>query len=175
MIFQPTKINGLYIIETRFTSDERGYFGRVFCKDENEKNKINFNIVQANRSLSREKGTLRGMHFQTEPMAETKMVQCIRGSVYDVAIDLRPDSPTYKQWVGQELSEKNQKIFLIPQGFAHGFQTLEENSELLYFMSEFYSAEHAAGVRYNDPAFAISWPLPVSVVSKRDQAWPLLE
>lgn len=170
MKFKETKLKGLYIIEPEIHFDDRGYFARIFCKQELSKTGIDFNIVQANRSLNKKQGTIRGMHFQKPPKAENKIIQCIKGKIYDVAIDLRQDSPTYGEWVAEELSEENKKMFLIPKGFAHGFQTLTDNCEILYFMSEFYSPQYESGVRWNDPFFNIKDP----VVSEKDKNWPLI-
>ena len=174
MIFKKTKIEGLYIIELEAREDERGWFVRNFCKEELQKANLEFEIVQANLSLTKSKGSIRGMHFQKEPMSEGKIVQCLKGSVYDVAIDLRPNSSTYGKWEAVELSEENKRMFLIPKNFAHGFQTLTDNCELQYFMSESYSPEHASGVRYNDPLFNIEWPLIVTTLSEKDRVWPLI-
>ena len=173
MKFIETKIKGLYVIEPEPRIDERGYLMRVFCEDELKKQGINFKIVQASQTLTKEKNTLRGMHFQTGPKAEDKIVRCTRGKVFDVAIDLRQNSTTFGQWVGEELSEDNKKMFLIPKGFAHGFQTLTDNCELLYFMSEFYSGEHASGVRFDDTLFNITWPLSNPFTAEKDKNWPL--
>jgi len=170
MKFKETKLKGLYIIEPEIHFDDRGYFARIFCKQELSKTGIDFNIVQANRSLNKKQGTIRGMHFQKPPKVEDKIIQCIKGKIYDVAIDLRQDSPTYGEWVAEELSEENKKMFLIPKGFAHGFQTLTDNCEILYFMSEFYSSQYESGVRWNDPFFNIKDP----VVSEKDKNWPLI-
>lgn len=175
MIFHKTKIEGLYIIEPELRVDERGYFARVFCKEEFSKIGFNFEIVQINRSLSERGGTLRGMHFQKPPKAEDKIIQCLKGAIYDVAVDLRKDSPTYGQWVAEELSENNKKIFFIPKGFAHGFQTLTDNCEVLYFMSEFYSLEYGSGVRWDDPFFNIKWPIKPTIISDKDKNWPLTQ
>jgi dTDP-4-dehydrorhamnose 3,5-epimerase len=173
MIFQKTKFEGLFVIEPEIKTDERGSFARYFCKEELAKTGINFNIVQISRSFTNQKGTLRGMHFQKEPKAENKIVQCIKGAVYDVVIDLRQASETYSQWFAIELSEENKKMLLIPKGFAHGLQTLTDNCEVQYFMSEFYSPENATGVRFDDPFFKIKWPLPNPLLSDKDQNWPL--
>ena len=174
MIFKKTKIEGLYIIEPELKIDERGYFARIFCQEEFKKIGFNFTIVQMSRSLTRKKGTIRGMHFQKEPKAEDKIVCCLKGAIFDVAIDLRKNSSTYGQWAAEELTEENKKMFLIPKGFAHGFQTLTDNSEILYFMSEFYSPEYAGGVRWNDPFFNIKWPIKNPILSEKDKNWPLL-
>lgn len=176
MKIKETKIKELYIIEPELKVDERGYFARIFCKKELKKIGFDIEIVQINRSLTKKKGTIRGMHFQKYPKAEDKIVQCIRGTIYDVAIDLRKVSQTYGKWVAQVLTENNKKMFLIPKGFAHGFQTLTDNCEVLYFMSEFYSPEHASGVRWNDPFFNISWPIKnPTVISEKDKNWPLIK
>ncbi len=156
--------------------DERGFFTRIFCADEFVKHSISFNIVQANRSFTKEKGVIRGLHFQLPPKTEDKLVQCISGSFFQVVVDLRQNSSTRGKWVSVELSETNQKAIFVPKGCATGIQTLSENCGLLYFMSEFYSAEHTSGARYDDPKFGIQWPLlPPTLVSDKDKAWPLIE
>ena len=174
MIFEKTKIEGLYIIEPELKNDERGYFGRFFCKKELAKIGVDFDIVQINRSLNAKKGTIRGIHFQKHPKSEDKIVQCISGAFYDVAVDLRKDSPTYGQWVGIDITQDNKKMFLIPKGCGHGFQSLEDNSEMLYFLSEFYSPEYESGVRYNDPFFNIKWPIKNPLLFEKDKNWPLV-
>jgi dTDP-4-dehydrorhamnose 3,5-epimerase len=175
MIFKKTKIEGLYLIEPEPKTDERGSFARIFCKDKLAKEGINFDIVQINQSLTKKRGTIRGMHFQKEPKSEGKIVQCLKGKIYDVVIDLRKKSSTYGQWIGEELTEDNKKMIFIPKGFAHGFQTLSDNCEVQYFMSEFYSAEHASGVRWNDPFFNIKWPEKTQIISEKDKNWPLIK
>lgn len=175
MKFKETKLKGLYVIEPEIHFDERGYFARIFCKQELSKIGIDFNIVQVNRSLNKKQGIIRGMHFQKPPKAEDKIIQCIKGKIYDVAIDLRQDSPTYGEWVAEELSEENKKMFLIPKGFAHGFQTLADSCEILYFMSEFYSPQYESGVRWNDPFFNIKWPIKDPILSEKDKNWPLIK
>jgi len=175
MKFQKTKIDGLYIIEPELRTDERGYFGRIFCKEELARIGFGFEAVQANRSSNNRKGMIRGMHFQNPPKAEDKIVQCLKGEIYDVAVDLRENSSTYGQWVGEELNEDNKKMFLIPKGFAHGFQTLTDDSEVLYFMSEFYSSEHASGIRWDDPFLNIQWPMQDPFLSEKDKNWPLIK
>jgi len=175
MIFHKTKIDGLYIIEPELKFDERGYFARIFCEKELVKNGINFKIVQINRSLNKKRGTIRGMHFQKWPKAEGKIVQCTQGAIYDVAIDLRKNSPTFGKWESIELTEENKKMFLIPKGFAHGFQTLTDNCELLYFMSEFYYSDYSSGVRWDDPFFNIKWPIKNPIISEKDKNWPLIK
>lgn len=175
MKFQKTKIKGLYIIEPELKIDERGGFRRIFCQKEFSKIGIEFKIVQVNQSFNQKRGTLRGMHFQKEPKAEDKIVQCLRGAIYDVALDLRRGSPSFGQWIAEELDEKNKKMIYIPKGFAHGFQTLTNNCEILYFMSEFYSPKHSSGVRWNDPFFNIKWPIKPKVISEKDKNWPLMK
>ena len=175
MIFHKTKIEGLYIIEPELKTDERGYFARVFCKKELTKIGFNFEVIQINRSLNKKKGIIRGMHFQKAPKAEDKIVQCLNGAIYDVAVDLRQGSPTYGQWVAEELTEDNKKMFLIPKGFAHGFQSLKDNSEILYFLSELYSPEYESGVRWNDPFLNIKWPIKNPLLLERDKNWPLIQ
>jgi dTDP-4-dehydrorhamnose 3,5-epimerase len=173
MIIRETKLKGLYIIELEPKNDERGYFARVFCEEELKKNSLQFNIVQINQTLTKKKGTVRGMHFQRPPKAEHKIVQCLKGSIFDVAIDLRKNSPTYGQWIAEKLTADNKKIFLIPKGFAHGFQTLTDNCEVQYLMSEFYSPEQASGVHWKDPFFNIQWPIKNPILSERDRMWSL--
>lgn len=174
MIFNPAPLAGSFVIELAPFADERGWFGRYYCKREFEKIGHHKEWVQMNHSASHKKGTLRGMHFQLSPFREIKMVRCIAGSVFDVIIDLRKDSKTYLQWFGVELSAENKKALYIPEGFAHGFQCLTDNCELLYHHSEFYKPEAESGIRYDDPLINISWPLPVTVISTRDAGHPLL-
>jgi len=175
MKFIETKIKGLYIIEPELKQDERGYFTRVFCKEELGKIGFDFSIVQINRSLNKKSGMIRGMHFQKSPKSEDKIVQCIKGAIYDVAVDLREDSLTYGEWVSAELSEDNKRMFLIPKGFAHGFQSLKDNSEILYFLSEFYSPDYQGGVRFDDPFLNIEWPIGNPFLLERDKNWPLIK
>lgn len=174
MKFIKTKLKDLYIIEPEPFEDDRGRFYRILCKNELKEIGHTKEIVQINHSLTTQKGVIRGMHFQYPPKAEIKLVKCINGKVFDVAIDLRKNSPTFLQWHGEIISAKNLKIMYIPEGFAHGFQTFEENSELLYFHTEFYSSEHEGGVRYDDPLIDIEWPLEVSDLSERDKNHKLL-
>lgn len=174
MKFIETDIKDLFIIEPEPFEDDRGKFYRIFCLNELKEIGHTKKIVQANQSLSKQKGTIRGMHFQYPPKVEIKIVKCINGSVFDVTIDLRKKSPTFLQWYGVILSAENMNIMYIPEGFAHGFQTLENNSELLYFHTEFYSPEYEAGIRYNDPAIKIKWPLEITNISKRDREHELI-
>ena len=168
MIFKETKLKGAYIIEIEPIEDERGFFARSFCAEEFEKYGLNPYIAQCNISYNQKKGTLRGIHYQVAPHAEAKLVRCTRGAIYDVALDLRKDSPTFKQWVATELSANNHRMFYIPEGIAHGFQTLEDHTEVFYQMSEFYHPESVRGVRWNDPLFGIEWPLSKPIFSHRD-------
>lgn len=172
MIFRPTILNGVYIIEQEPREDERGYFSRIFAKEEFEGAGIHFEIVQASHSFTKNKGTIRGMHFQKAPKAEDKIVQCLRGKIYDVVVDLRSTSPTFGKWISEELSEDNGKMFFIPKGCAHGFQTLTGNCLVQYFMNEFYSPKHVSGVRWDDPHLNIKWLLADPILSERDNNWP---
>lgn len=174
MKIKQTPLQDAFVIEPEPFRDDRGLFARVFCQQELRDILHDKNIVQINHSLTRQKGALRGMHFQYRPKSEIKMVKCLRGSVFDVMIDLRQDSSTLLKWHGEVLSSENMKMMYIPEGFAHGFQTLEENCELLYLHTEFYSPEHEGGVRYDDPAVNISWTLVATDISAKDQGYPLL-
>ena len=174
MKIKQTPLQDALVIEPEPFRDERGLFARVFCQNELRNILCDKNIVQINHSLTRQKGAIRGMHFQYQPKAEIKMVKCLRGSAFDVMIDLRSDSSTFLNWHGERLSAENMKMMYIPEGFAHGFQTLEPNSELLYLHTEFYSPEHEGAVRYNDPKIGIKWPLEATDISSRDQNHPLL-
>jgi dTDP-4-dehydrorhamnose 3,5-epimerase len=167
--FRETKLAGAFIVELEKHEDERGFFARSWCQQEFELHRLNPRTVQCNVSFNKLKGTLRGMHYQVAPCAEAKLVRCTRGSIYDVIIDLRPDSPTYKQHIGEVLNADNYKALYVPEGFAHGFQTLEDDSEVFYQMSEFYSLQHQRGLRYNDLAFGITWPISATVMSDRDR------
>jgi dTDP-4-dehydrorhamnose 3,5-epimerase len=168
MIFRPTPLAGSYLIELTPNSDHRGWFARTYCKNEFTQIGHTKEFVQMNQSYTREKGALRGMHFQRTPNREIKLVRCISGAVYDVIVDLRAGSPTFGKWFGAELSATNKKMMYVPEGFGHGFQTLQEDSELLYLVSEFYAPGVEGGVRYDDPMLNIQWPLPVSDISEKD-------
>lgn len=159
------------MLEPEMRKDNRGYFTRVFGKDELKKSSLKYNIVQINRSLTKEKGMIRGMHFQKFPKQEDKIVQCLQGSVFDVAIDLRPRSKTYGKWIGKVLSAEKMNMLLIPKGFAHGFQALEKNCVVQYFVSEYYSPKHERGIRWNDKKFNIEWPIKKVIVSEKDSSW----
>lgn len=172
MKFTPTPLAGAYLIDLEKREDERGFFARSFCQKEFHKHGLEPQFVQMNHSLSLPKGTLRGLHYQLAPMEEVKVVRCIRGSIWDCILDLRGNSPTYGRWYGTELSARNYTMLYVPKGFAHGFITLEDSSELLYQVSQFYSAELERGVRWNDPAFQIQWPMEPKVISDRDRAHP---
>ena len=175
MKFIETKLKGLYLIEPEPFRDFRGYFGRIYCKNELDVINNDIEIVQINRSLTKKKGTIRGMHFQYPPKAEIKIISCFSGSVFDVAIDLRRGSPTFLHWHAEELSSENMKMIYIPKGFAHGFQALEDNCELLYLHSEFYSKEHESGIRFNDKKVNIKWPLEITEISERDNHHQLID
>lgn len=168
MIFLPTYLTGSYEIKLTPHEDNRGWFARFFCKDEFENIGHKKEWVQMNHSFTRNKGAVRGMHYQNLPYAEIKIVRCIAGAVFDVIIDMRKKSETFLQWYGAELSASKKNMLYIPEGFAHGFQTLEGDCELIYLHSEFYKPESESGLRYDDPAVKISWPLPVSEISNRD-------
>ncbi|MEM1272090.1 MAG: dTDP-4-dehydrorhamnose 3,5-epimerase [Bacteroidota bacterium] len=175
MIFTPTPLAGCFIIDVERRGDERGFFGRAWCKEEFEAHGLKANLAQANVSFSAMKGTLRGMHFQKTPHEETKVVRCTKGAVYDVAIDLRPDSPTHRQWVGVELTEENRRMLFVPERFAHGFITLTDDAEVFYLVTAAYAPGHEGGLRHDDPAFGIDWPGEVTVMSDKDRAWPLYD
>jgi dTDP-4-dehydrorhamnose 3,5-epimerase len=172
MKFTETVLTGAYVIDIEVHEDHRGYFGRAWCSEEFEKRDLATCMVQGNVSFNHKKGTLRGMHYQLQPHCEVKLVRCVRGCIYDVIIDLRPDSKTYKQWFGVELSAHNRRMLYVPEGFAHGFQTLEDASEVNYLVSEFYTPGHERGLRFDDPAFAIRWPDTAErIISQKDQSW----
>ena len=168
MIFNETPLKGAFTIELDKRGDDRGFFARLFCINEFDAVGLDRNIVQINNSLSAMKGTLRGMHYQLEPKAETKIVRCIRGALYDVILDLRQDSPSFGQWFGAELTAENRRMMYVPKGFAHGFLTLEANTEAFYMVTEFYAPEMERGIRWNDPRFRIEWPLEPAVISEKD-------
>lgn len=174
MKFTETKIKGLYIIDFELKKDKRGFFFEAFTKGELTKKGLYFNIVRIGQSMTNKKGIIRGMHFQASPKAEIKIVQCLKGKIYDVAVDLRKNSSSYGAWVAVVLTEKDKKMFYIPKGFAHGFETLTNNCEVQYFVSEVYSPEDASGVRFNDPFLNIVWPIKSPHLLKRDKNWPLL-
>lgn len=171
MIFTETKLQGAYLIEPERREDERGFFARVYCQDEFTAHGLHTAFVQCNISYNNRRGTLRGMHYQAEPHGEVKVVRCTQGVIYDVLVDLRPESPTFKEWAGFELSAANRHLLYIPVGVAHGFQTLTDESEVFYMMGAFYHPESARGVRWDDPAFGIVWPLDVAQISSKDSGY----
>lgn len=170
-----TKLEGVFIIEPKFFGDHRGWFMESYSKIKFEENGININFVQDNHSLSAKKGTIRGLHFQINPMAQTKLVRCTKGRILDVAVDIRKGSPTYKQWISVELSEENKKQLLIPKGFAHGFLTLTDNVEVQYKVDEYYSPKHDRSIRYDDPDIGIDWGIDNPILSEKDLKAPLLK
>jgi dTDP-4-dehydrorhamnose 3,5-epimerase len=172
MIFTATKLAGAYIIEPETIADNRGFFARSWCEKEFAVQGLNSQLVQCNISFNHCRGTVRGMHYQASPYGECKLVRCTAGSIYDVIIDLRPDSATYTQWCGVELTAANRQALYIPEGLAHGFQTLTDETEVLYQMSEFYHPESARGVRWDDPQFQINWPIVDITISDRDRQYP---
>lgn len=173
MIFKELALSGAYIIELEKFEDDRGFFAETFNRKICEKNGLGFSVAQCNISFNTQRGTLRGMHFQLPPFDEIKIVQCIRGAVFDVIVDLRQDSPTYCKWVGTNLTEENRKQAYVPKGFAHGYMTLKNNSEVMYLVSEFYEPKNARGVRWNDPIFGIRWPITSDlIINERDAKYP---
>lgn len=172
MKFTESILKGAFVIEPERVEDERGFFARTFCRREFEAHRLNPDLAQCSISFNRKRGTLRGMHYQAPPHAETKIVRCTRGAIHDVILDLRPQSPTFRRWVAVELSAENRLMLYISEGLAHGFQTLADATEVSYQMSEFYSLDHARGLRWNDPAFAIAWPISATIISERDQSHP---
>ena len=171
MRFIQTNLKGAYILEPEKLEDERGFFARTWCQQEFTDLGLDTELVQCSISFNKKKGTLRGMHWQLPPYAETKLVRCTKGAIYDVIVDLRKDSPTFLQWIAAELTAENRKALYVPKGFAHGFQTLEDNTEVLYQISEFYAPDYARGFRWNDPTFQINWPLEVSTISIKDKEY----
>jgi dTDP-4-dehydrorhamnose 3,5-epimerase len=173
MIFTPTELDGAFLIDLERREDERGFFARTWCADELGGHGLNTRLVQANMSWNPHKGTVRGMHFQRAPHAEVKVIRCTRGAIYDVIIDLRLDSATYKSWIGVNLNAVSGRSLYVPEGFAHGFQTLTAHSEVHYLVSEYYTPEAEGGVRWNDPAFGIEWPNSENpLLSDKDRSWP---
>ena len=175
MLFKETKLKGVFVVELELIKDDRGFFACSWSPEEFEKQGLNPRLSQCNISFNNRSGTLRGMHFQEKPYEEAKLVRCTRGAMYDVAVDLRPDSPTRYQWVAFELTANNRRMLYIPEGFAHGYQTLDDDTEIFYQMSETYHPEVARGLRWDDPHLAIDWPLDVAVISKRDLEFELIK
>jgi dTDP-4-dehydrorhamnose 3,5-epimerase len=172
MIFKETKLPGAFLIEIDPLHDQRGFFARTWCSLEFSERGLNPNLVQCSISYNYKKGTLRGMHFQNPPYEETKLVRCTRGRIFDVIVDLRSASSTYEQWFGVELSAEDRNMLYVPEGFAHGFQTLEDCTEVSYQISQFYHSDHARGFKYDDASFGIQWPLPVASISEKDSCYP---
>jgi dTDP-4-dehydrorhamnose 3,5-epimerase len=175
MIFTETELAGAFIVDLAPHEDDRGFFARLFCQAEFAARGLKPLVAQANIGSNRRRGTVRGMHFQFPPSAETKYVRCVRGAVLDVIVDLRSESPTYLQHIAVELSAGNQRGIYVPERFAHGYQTLEDDTDTIYMMGEFYTQGMAGGLRHNDPVLGLRWPLPVEVISERDRNWKLLE
>ncbi len=172
MKFLPTTLRGAWKIALSEFTDERGFFARTFCAETFISHGLESNFIQHSMSFSHKRGTIRGMHFQIAPHAEVKLVRCLRGAVYDVLLDLRPESPTFRKWEAFELTSENPFQLYVPKGFAHGFQSLVDNAEVSYLISEPYQPEAASGVRNDDPTFGITWPLPVAALSQKDRTWP---
>lgn len=173
MIFTETELAGAFVVDLERREDDRGFFARAWCANEFTDHGLNPRLVQANLSFNDRKGTLRGMHFQREPAAEAKLIRCTRGSIFDAIVDLRPGSRTFKRWIGVELTAENRRALYVPEGFAHGYQTLEPDTETYYLVSEYYTPEAEGGVRWNDPAFGIEWPDPANpLLSEKDASWP---
>lgn len=172
MIFTELALPDVRVVELEPHRDERGFFARAWCRREFEEAGLETRVAQCNLSFNRRRGTLRGMHFQAPPMEEVKLVRCVRGALLDVVVDLRPDSPTFGEHAAVELTAENRRALYVPRGFAHGFQTLQDDTEIYYQMSEFHSPEHARGYRFDDPAFGIEWPVHPPVVKEKDRAWP---
>ena len=175
MVFQETKLRGVFEIRLDPHADERGFFARTWCQKEFEQNGLSSRLAQCSVSFSARKGTLRGLHYQAEPCAETKLVRCTMGAIYDVVVDLRPHSPTFKCWVAATLTAQNRNMLYVAEGCGHGFLTLEPETEVFYQMSEFYSPDSARGVRWDDPAFGIAWPGAAEVISERDRTYTNFE
>jgi dTDP-4-dehydrorhamnose 3,5-epimerase len=175
MHFTGTYIAGAWVVDADPHEDDRGRFMRAWCSREFAEHGLDFLPVQANMGFSFRKGTIRGMHFQIAPALEAKLVRCTRGTIYDVVVDLRPESPTYRKWYGVELGAENGRMLYVPERCAHGYQTLEDNTEIYYMTSGFYAPNLAYGVRFDDPAFSVQWPCVPSVVSEQDRNWPLVE
>lgn len=172
MKYSEMRVAGAFLIEIEPVFDERGFFARAWCRDEFKARDLDSNLVQCNISFNKPKGTLRGMHYQVAPFAETKLVRCTRGALYDVVLDLRPESPTFKKWAAVRLTAEARNMVYVPKGCAHGFLTLQPETEVFYQMSEIYSAESARGVRYDDPFFGIHWPEEIAMISDRDRTYP---
>lgn len=171
MIFTETKLKGSYIVEIEKNEDERGFFARTWDENEFQKNSMNSKFIQCSISYNKKRGTLRGMHFQKKPYEESKLVSCKKGSIFDVIIDLRPNSETFTEWFGVELNSRDYKSVFVPEGFAHGFQSIEDESEVFYQITNLHMPSHSSGVRWNDSKFGIKWPIDNPIISKRDLEW----
>jgi dTDP-4-dehydrorhamnose 3,5-epimerase len=172
MEFTETRLKGAFLVRLKRIEDHRGFFARGWCREEFGSQGLNADMVQLNVGFSHKRGTLRGLHYQESPHAEAKFVRCTRGAIFDVIVDLRPDSPTRAQWLGVELTQDNGVMLYAPEGFAHGYQTLTDHADMYYMTTATFARDAAKGVRYNDPAFGIQWPLPIAVISEPDQKWP---
>ncbi len=172
MIFIETKLKRAFIVKPELLEDERGFFARTWCRNQFKKHGLNRKLAQCSISFNKKGGTLRGIHYQAPPHAEAKLIRCTMGAIYDVIIDLRPDSNTFKEWIALELTAQNRQMLYVPEGCAHGFQTLMDNTEVFYQMSQFFKDKFARGVRWNDPAFAIAWPIDNPIICERDRAFP---
>jgi len=175
MLFTETQLKGAFIIDLESRQDTRGFFARTFCANEFSTHGLKPTVAQCNLSFNYKRGTLRGMHYQVAPATETKLIRCTQGAIYDVIIDMRPDSPTYLSHIGVELTAENRRALYVPEMFAHGYQALTDEAEVVYQVGEFYTPGYERGLRYNDSSFGIEWPLPVSEISEKDAAWPLFE
>lgn len=175
MIFTETKLKGAFILDLELREDNRGAFARTFCMKEFEAHGLKPTVAQCNLSYNYKAGTMRGMHYQVAPACETKLVRCTKGAIYDVIIDMRPESPTYMQHIGVELTADNHRALYVPEMFAHGYLALTDGAEVAYQVGEFYTPGYERGLRYDDPAFGIEWPMEVTVISDKDAAWPLFE
>jgi dTDP-4-dehydrorhamnose 3,5-epimerase len=175
MIFKETELEGAFLIELERIEDNRGFFARSWCKKEFEAHGLNHDLVQSNVSFNHRKGTLRGLHYQVAPYQETKLVRCTRGAIFDVIIDLRTHSPTRNQWIGVKLTDENDTMLYVPEGFAHGYQTLKDNTEVAYHTSQFYAPDAERGIRWDDPSVKIEWPeTDERIISDKDLLWPTL-
>lgn len=174
MIFRETKLKGAYVVEPEPHRDDRGFFARTWCRDEFAVHGLDISFAQQNLSVNPVRGTLRGLHYQAVPHGEVKLMRCVRGAIYDVIVDVRHDSPTFRQWFAIELRADDYRMLYVPRGFAHGFQTLRPDSEVTYLVSHPYVPAAGRGIRFDDPAIGIRWPLPLTRISKQDRSWPLL-
>lgn len=176
MIINTTSLKDALIIDLKRIGDERGFFARAWCRAELADAGVEATVVQANIGYCAQRGTLRGLHYQKAPHEEQKWIRCVRGSVFDVIVDLRQDSPTYRKWLGVELSAEDRRMLYVPKGFAHGYLSLEDDCEVLYMVSEYYAPDHEAGIRWDDPAFGINWPVNEELIlSEKDRNWPDFE